>query len=64
MKKTKITLMLIYGFILMILIVSLSSCTENSRAKHWGGNAEINLPKGKKISYNHMERKSIMVFNA
>lgn len=49
MKNTKITLALVYGFILMILIVSLSSCTENNRAKVWGGTANINLPKGKKL---------------
>ncbi len=30
-------------------IVLLTSCTQNSRAKNWGGSATIDLPKGKKL---------------
>lgn len=33
----------------LILLVSLASCTENSRVKNWGGEGTINLPKGQKL---------------
>jgi hypothetical protein len=32
-----------------LLIVSLSSCTQNSRARSFGGKAKIELPKGEKL---------------
>ena len=32
-----------------IAILSLVSCTENSRVKNWGGEGTINLPKGRKL---------------
>lgn len=32
-----------------LLVVSLSSCTQNSRARNFGGKAEIELPKGEKL---------------
>ena len=32
----------------LVLVVMLSSCTENSRAKSFGGTMKIDLPKGKK----------------
>ena len=35
--------------ILLLAIITITSCTENSRAKGWGGTAEIVLPKGKKL---------------
>ena len=35
--------------ILLLAIIIISSCTENKRAKSWGGTAEIILPKGKKL---------------
>lgn len=30
-------------------VMILTSCTENNRAKNWGGSATIDLPKGKKL---------------
>lgn len=35
-------------FILSILFL-VTSCTENSRAKNWGGSYTIHLPKGQKL---------------
>ena len=35
--------------ILLLAIITITSCTENSRAKGWGGTAEVVLPKGKKL---------------
>jgi hypothetical protein len=35
--------------LLAIISVTLASCTENSRAKKWGGTAEVALPKGQKL---------------
>ena len=35
--------------ILLLAIITITSCTENSRAKRFGGTAEIVLPKGKKL---------------
>ena len=36
-------------FYFAILVIGLSSCTENSRVKSWGGEGTINLPKGRKL---------------
>lgn len=36
-------------FYFAILAIGLSSCTENSRVKSWGGEGTINLPKGRKL---------------
>jgi len=33
----------------MIAIAMLTSCTQNQRAKSWGGTATINLPKHTKL---------------
>lgn len=33
----------------VISLISLSGCTENQRAKKWGGNANITLPAGQKL---------------
>ena len=51
MKKKKIIFMSIYtiAIYLIVALAGLSSCTENSRAKRFGGTAEIVLPKGKKL---------------
>jgi len=36
--------------ITLLLVISLiASCTENSRAKNFGGEAEITLPQGQKL---------------
>jgi len=35
--------------ILLLAIITITSCTKNSRAKSWGGTAEVVLPKGKKL---------------
>jgi hypothetical protein len=48
MKKSNLRL----AFILLLIIsvsVFASSCTQNSRAKKWGGTASITLPTGKKL---------------
>jgi hypothetical protein len=51
MKKKKIVFMSIYTatIYLIVALISLSSCTENSRAKNFGGTAKITLPKGEKL---------------
>lgn len=36
-------------FVLALGIFTLAGCTENQRAKKWGGTATINLPKGEKL---------------
>jgi hypothetical protein len=33
----------------LLLVAGLFSCTENSRAKNFGGEAEITLPQGQKL---------------
>tara|TARA_R110001592_G_scaffold67_9_gene464 strand:- start:402 stop:665 length:264 start_codon:yes stop_codon:yes gene_type:complete len=35
--------------ILLLAIITITSCTQNSRAKSFGGTAEVVLPKGKKL---------------
>ena len=42
MKKTIV-------LIATLAILGFSACTENQRAKNFGGTAEITLPKGKKL---------------
>lgn len=37
-----------HAILAAILLLS-ASCTENSRAKSWGGSATVDLPKGTKI---------------
>lgn len=34
---------------IIILVITLQSCTENQRAKNYGGTMTINLPKGQKL---------------
>lgn len=36
-------------FMLGAVVVLLSGCTENSRAKNWGGTMTIDLPQGKEF---------------
>lgn len=36
-------------FLAIIMGVMVTSCTENSRVKNWGGTGTINLPKGRKL---------------
>lgn len=33
----------------LVLAVTLFSCTENSRVRKWGGNGTLELPKGQKL---------------
>lgn len=35
--------------LLSILLIGLSSCTENTRVKTWGGKGKLELPKGQKL---------------
>ena len=39
----------ILTLVVLLLVVSLASCTDNSRAKSWGGEAHIILPPGQKL---------------
>lgn len=48
MTAKHIRYIMIIAFIALIIIV-LASCTSNTRAKNWGGNANIDLPQGKKL---------------
>ncbi len=34
---------------IFFLLLFMSSCTEQRRARKWGGTTQINLPKGKKL---------------
>lgn len=36
-------------FLAIMMGVMVTSCTENSRVKTWGGEGTINLPKGRKL---------------
>jgi hypothetical protein len=36
-------------FLAILMGVMVTSCTENSRVKTWGGEGTINLPKGRKL---------------
>jgi hypothetical protein len=35
--------------IISLVAISLASCTENSKAKNWGGTAYLTLPAGQKL---------------
>lgn len=39
----------IFIFSFLIVTMFLASCTQNQKAKNFGGKAEITLPKGKKL---------------
>jgi len=36
-------------FVIAILLITLSACTENQKVKEFGGTAELYLPKGQKL---------------
>jgi hypothetical protein len=36
-------------FLAILMAVMVTSCTENNRVKNWGGEGNINLPKGRKL---------------
>jgi hypothetical protein len=36
-------------FLAIVMGVVVTSCTENDRVKNWGGEGNINLPKGRKL---------------
>jgi hypothetical protein len=36
-------------FLAIVMGVMVTSCTENNRVKNWGGEGNINLPKGRKL---------------
>lgn len=36
-------------FLAILIGIMVTSCTENSRVKNWGGEGTINLPKGRKL---------------
>ena len=36
-------------FAIALIAITLSSCTENSRVKSFGGEGTLNLPKGRKL---------------
>jgi hypothetical protein len=36
-------------FLAILMGVMVTSCTENNRVKNWGGEGNINLPKGRKL---------------
>jgi hypothetical protein len=36
-------------FLVIVMGVMVTSCTENNRVKNWGGEGTINLPKGRKL---------------
>lgn len=36
-------------FVLSLIAMWLTSCTQNQRAKEWGGTAEMTLPAGQKL---------------
>jgi hypothetical protein len=36
-------------FLAIVMGVMVTSCTENDRVKTWGGEGNINLPKGRKL---------------
>ncbi len=48
MKRARI---IVIGIIVVVVlsILMLTSCTQNTRAKNFGGSAKISLPKGKKL---------------
>lgn len=48
MRKSRI---IVIGIIAVVTlsVLMLTSCTQNSRAKSFGGTAKITLPKGKKL---------------
>ena len=46
MKKRNFALLLVS---VLLISLSMTSCTQNQRAKHWGGEAKVYLPAGKQL---------------
>lgn len=40
---------LLMALAIIILALSINSCTRNQRARNWGGNADITLPEDQKL---------------
>jgi hypothetical protein len=38
-----------FSFMLLLVVVVLSSCTQQSMSRNFGGSSTINLPKGQKL---------------
>ncbi len=49
MKKTTMIKILAISALAFVMSIALGSCTQNQRAKKFGGNAELTLPKGQKL---------------
>jgi hypothetical protein len=50
MEKTLKTIKNLLVFLFLTILISMSvSCTQNQRAKNFGGTAKYDLPKGKKL---------------
>jgi len=41
---------MIKKFLIILMLVTFSNCSENTRAKKWGGTMDINPEKGCKVS--------------
>ena len=42
-------LTLLSVFVLTLMLLTSTSCTQNQRAKSWGGTAKLDVPKGQKL---------------
>lgn len=40
---------IMFVVLIVSIVLVLFACTENTRARRWGGNASIELPKGQKL---------------
>lgn len=47
--KNKKSSLILFLVLITLIIVLLCSCTKNSRVKHFGGTATIELPAGQKL---------------
>ena len=36
--------------VILLLTLTLTGCTENERARSWGGESTVNLPTGRKLA--------------
>ena len=48
-KLTFIGWYLAFMLLAIIIVIACCSCTEHSKARHWGGEETVNLPKGMKL---------------
>jgi hypothetical protein len=39
----------ILALVSLISVIGLTSCTENQRAKNWGGTATVDIPEGQRL---------------